>query len=157
MYLIRPGHTKRVGTLGDGWHATPKTPAQLRDALGRLRAAADAAHRPFDSLALSLRFALRDELLARGHVVRSRSDVEVIVHVYEELGDGFVARLQGMFAVALWDERRKRLLIARDRLGIKPLCYAVVDGVLYFASEAKALLPSLPEVRTNLDALRDYF
>jgi len=61
-----PGAFRRVVTLGDGWHATNKTPAELRDALTRLRAAADAARRPFDKLALSLRFALRDELLAQG-------------------------------------------------------------------------------------------
>src|SRR5262245_37827863 len=61
-----PGAFRRAVTLGDGWHATSKTPAELREALGRLRAAADAARRPFESLALSLRFALRDDLLAQG-------------------------------------------------------------------------------------------
>jgi probable F420-dependent oxidoreductase len=61
-----PGAFRRVVTLGDGWHATSKTPAQLKDALGRLRAAADAARRPFDSIALSIRYPLKDELLAQG-------------------------------------------------------------------------------------------
>jgi asparagine synthase (glutamine-hydrolysing) len=84
---------------------------------------------------------LRDELRSRGHVFASGSDVEVIVHLYEELGEGALDRLRGMFALALWDGRSRTLLLARDRLGIKPLCYAEApDGSLWFGSEVKAIL-----------------
>ncbi|HET6342530.1 MAG TPA: asparagine synthase (glutamine-hydrolyzing) [Gemmatimonadota bacterium] len=83
---------------------------------------------------------LRRELLARGHRFRSGSDAEVIVHLYEELGPSVVERLRGMFAFGLWDASRRRLLLARDRLGIKSLVFVVSPGALTFASETKALL-----------------
>jgi asparagine synthase (glutamine-hydrolysing) len=82
---------------------------------------------------------LRRDLEVRGHVFRSRSDTEVIVHAYEEFGDGFVARLDGMFAFALWDGRNRRLILARDRVGKKPLYYAWDGRRFAFASETKAL------------------
>src|SRR5262245_10378968 len=85
---------------------------------------------------------LRAELAAAGHRFRTRSDVEVIVHLYEDLGPECVQRLRGMFAFALWDGRRRRLMLARDRLGIKPLSYAVRPEGLYFGSELKAVLAS---------------
>jgi asparagine synthase (glutamine-hydrolysing) len=83
---------------------------------------------------------LRAELERRGHRFRTHSDTEVLVHLYEEHGDAFAERLRGMFAIALWDARDRRLLLARDRFGIKPLYYRLRDGTLSFASELKAML-----------------
>jgi len=81
------------------------------------------------------------ELEGRGHQLRGHSDVETIVHLYEEMGLEFLQRLRGMFALALWDSRNRRLVLARDRFGIKPLYYAQApDGTLYFGSEAKSIL-----------------
>jgi|HubBroStandDraft_6_1064221.scaffolds.fasta_scaffold14749_4 asparagine synthase (glutamine-hydrolysing) len=89
---------------------------------------------------------LREELEARGHRFSTHSDTEVIVHLYEEMGADCVTKLRGMFAIALYDEKRKSLLLARDRLGKKPLYYAVADGRLYFASELKAILAVAPQL-----------
>jgi len=93
---------------------------------------------------------LREELVAHGHRFRSRSDTEVIVHAYEEWGEGFPTRLNGMYAIAVWDANARALLLVRDRLGIKPLYYARLPGGLLFASELKALLLH-PEVPRDLD------
>lgn len=82
---------------------------------------------------------LRQELLARGHVFRSATDTEVLVHGYEEWGEGLFRRLRGMFALGLWDGRRRELFLARDPYGKKPLYYFTLDGDLIFASELKAL------------------
>ncbi|HKQ75651.1 MAG TPA: asparagine synthase (glutamine-hydrolyzing) [Blastocatellia bacterium] len=101
---------------------------------------------------------LRPMLEERGHLYRSSSDTETIIHLYEEFGPRGVERLRGMFAYAIWDGRRRRLVIARDRLGIKPLYYVLNDdGALYFASEIKALVEAgaiRPEL--NYNALPDY-
>jgi asparagine synthase (glutamine-hydrolysing) len=98
------------------------------------------------------------QLRNRGHVFKSSSDTEVILHLYEEYGLEFLNRLDGMFAFALWDGNRQRLVLARDRLGIKPLFYYHDGKKLLFASELKALLadPSIPR-QINHGALGDYF
>lgn len=83
---------------------------------------------------------LREQLEGRGHRFRTRSDTEVIVHLYEDLGDQFVRELNGQFAIALWDRRRKALLLVRDRVGIRPLFYARAASFFVFGSEIKALL-----------------
>jgi len=83
---------------------------------------------------------LRDRLRSKGHVFRTRGDSEIIPHLYEEEGEGFADSLRGMFAIALWDESRKRLLLVRDRFGEKPLFYAFAGRRLVFASEMKAIL-----------------
>jgi asparagine synthase (glutamine-hydrolysing) len=88
---------------------------------------------------------LRRDLQSRGHQFSTRSDTEVIVHLYEEYGTRCVEHMRGMFAFALWDGRRKQLVLARDRVGIKPLYYAEVGGRILFASELKSIL-QLPEV-----------
>lgn len=93
---------------------------------------------------------LRAQTEDRGHRYRSRTDVETILHLYEEAGDAVPERLNGMFAFGVWDERQQSLLLARDRAGIKPLYYAARDGRLAFASELKALLP-LPWVSREID------
>jgi asparagine synthase (glutamine-hydrolysing) len=100
---------------------------------------------------------LSKELEAKGHVLRTRSDTEVLVHLYEEMGPALVDRLRGMFAFAIWDRRQRRLMLARDRLGIKPL-YLLRDGTrLLFGSELKAILAvdGIPR-QIDEEALEDY-
>ena len=94
---------------------------------------------------------LRRELEAAGHRFATHSDSEVAVHAYEEWGDAFLGRLDGMFGLALWDRRRRRLVVARDAIGIKPIYYRLDGRELMFASEAKALL-AVPGVPARLDA-----
>ncbi|MFH1973391.1 MAG: asparagine synthase (glutamine-hydrolyzing) [Patescibacteria group bacterium] len=83
---------------------------------------------------------LRDELIRSGHRFRTRTDTEVVVHAYEEWGDACFGRLEGMFALAIWDAHAQRLVLARDRLGKKPLHWTTRNGTIWFASELKALL-----------------
>lgn len=92
---------------------------------------------------------LRAFLLNKGHVFKTKTDTEVIVHLYEELGPQCVEKLRGMFAFALWDQNTKTLLLARDRVGIKPLYYSLTDKAIVFASEIKAILAD-PTVKREL-------
>ncbi len=100
---------------------------------------------------------LRTELQQKGHQFRTQSDTETIIHAYEEYGVEAIAHLHGMFGIALWDETRQRLLLARDRAGKKPLYYSFASGKLLFASEIKALLQH-PEIKREVDlqALGDF-
>jgi len=101
---------------------------------------------------------LRRELEGRGHRFRTHTDTEVIVHLYEDLGAACVHKLRGMFAFALFDERNRRLLLARDRLGKKPLHYALAGGRVLFGSEIKAILAVAPELAAlDSRALLQYF
>ena len=100
--------------------------------------------------------ALRPGLEARGHRYKTRSDTETILHLYEEEGERCVEHLSGMFAFAIWDEKKQRLLLARDRLGIKPLYYAVTERELLFASEIKALLAAGVRAELNGPVLPEY-
>ena len=102
--------------------------------------------------------ALRGELERRGHAFKTLSDTEVLVRGYDEFGDSVLEHLNGMFAFAVYDARRDRLLIARDRMGVKPLFYTWQDGILAFSSELDSLLRSgLVPGGLNYDALNDYF
>jgi asparagine synthase (glutamine-hydrolysing) len=99
---------------------------------------------------------VRAELVSKGHVFRGEGDVEIVPHLYEEHGDAFVERLRGMFALALWDGRRGRLLLARDRFGIKPLYLAELGGALAFASELRPLLALGASAEEDEEALAGY-
>lgn len=101
---------------------------------------------------------LRRELESLGHVFRTRSDVEVVAHCYEQFADGFLSRLRGMFALALWDSRHRRLTLAVDRLGIKPLYYAVSPTGLSFCSELNGLLAGgCVSEAIDMQAMTEYF
>src|SRR6476469_11125501 len=95
---------------------------------------------------------LRRELERAGHSFRTHGDTEVLLHLYEQHGEGFAERLRGMFAVAIWDAPRRRLVLARDRFGIKPLYYRLDEVSLAFASE----LDALPRGEIDLDALEAF-
>jgi asparagine synthase (glutamine-hydrolysing) len=101
---------------------------------------------------------LRKEMLAKGHTIATRSDTETIVHLYEEYGEDCFARLRGMFAIVLWDSRQRKLLMARDRVGKKPLFYSANRKRVVFGSELKALL-AVDGLSRDIDpqALSDYF
>ncbi|HEY4130601.1 MAG TPA: hypothetical protein VGM50_08280, partial [Gemmatimonadaceae bacterium] len=94
---------------------------------------------------------MRAELEARGHIFATHTDTEVLVHAYEEWGDDFANHFNGQFALAIYDRRRERVVLVRDRFGVRPLFYAERDGNLYFASEVKALfatgeVPARPDL-----------
>jgi len=97
---------------------------------------------------------LREELGAENF--RTTSDTEVILHAYRKWGQECVNHLRGMFAFALWDESKKELFCTRDRFGIKPFYYTVVNDTFYFASEVKALLPFVAQIETDLEGFKDY-
>jgi asparagine synthase (glutamine-hydrolysing) len=100
---------------------------------------------------------LRPDLESTGHRFRTHSDTEVIIHLYEEMGADCVNKLRGMFALAIYDKTKRKLLLARDRLGKKPLHYALHHGNLYFASEIKSILAVVPELaEVNAQALLEY-
>src|SRR5437660_1071981 len=100
---------------------------------------------------------LRPELESRGHRFRTHCDTEVIIHLYEEMGADCVKKLRGMFALAIYDKTKRKLILARDRLGKKPLHYALHDGNLYFASEIKSTLAVAPELaEVNSQRLLEY-
>jgi len=101
---------------------------------------------------------LRPPLEAAGHRYKSRSDTETLIHAYEEYGPQFVQKLEGMFAIALWDSKKQKLFLFRDRIGIKPLYYTLANNRLLFASEIKAILED-PSIRREVDetALSHYF
>jgi asparagine synthase (glutamine-hydrolysing) len=92
---------------------------------------------------------LRQYLVGRGHIFRTQTDTETIVHLYEELGEACVEKLRGMFAFAIWDDRSKSLFLARDRVGIKPLYYSQTPNSVVFASEIKAILAD-PEMKADV-------
>src|SRR5271166_4181732 len=101
---------------------------------------------------------LRLELQGRGHIFRTNSDTEAIVHLYEDFGEDCFEKLRGMFALALWDERRQQLLLARDRLGIKPLFYGLGKDGIVFGSELKCIPASgLVELDVDVTAIADLF
>lgn len=143
------------GTVGLG-HArlavidlSPAASQPMSDAEGRVRIVYNGEVYNFPEL--------RTELEALGHRFRSRSDTEVVLNGYKEWGEGVLTRLRGMFAFALWDGRHRRLLLARDRVGKKPLYYAWFNGALLFASEIKGILawPDMPR-EPDLGAIHHY-
>ncbi len=97
---------------------------------------------------------LREELGA--DLFRTMSDTEVILHAYKKWGEGCLEHLRGMFSFALWDEQNQIVFCARDRFGIKPFYYSIVNNVFYFASEVKAIVPFLESIETDLEGLKDY-
>jgi len=100
---------------------------------------------------------LRDDLISRGHVFQTGTDTEAIVHLYEDEGERCVERLRGMFAFAIWDKRERKLFIARDRVGVKPLHYCLAGETLIFASEIKSILQHPAVSReVNLEAISDF-
>lgn len=99
---------------------------------------------------------LREELVLKGHHLKTNSDTETIVHLYEEYGEDFVSHLRGMFGIALWDKTKKKLILARDRIGEKPLYYSFINNKLLFGSEIKAILHGLDRRSVCHQSVCDY-
>lgn len=99
---------------------------------------------------------LQNELIKKGHNFYTKSDTEIIVHLYEEYGDEFIDMLRGMFGLAVWDSKNKKLVIARDHIGIKPLYYYLDDNQIIFGSEIKAILNYKKKSKINFEALNHY-
>ena len=101
---------------------------------------------------------LRQELLKKGHAFKTNSDTEVIIHLYEEYGNNFLSKLNGQFAIAIYDKKKEELFLARDRDGIRPLFYTEIGGSLAFASEIKSLL-EFPDLKLcfSRKAISQYF
>lgn len=99
---------------------------------------------------------LRTQLIQRGHTLKTHSDTETIVHLYEDFGLDFVHHLRGMFGIALWDSRQRQLVLARDRIGEKPLYYAQQDGRVFFGSEMKTILQALPSRTVEAQSVCDF-
>jgi asparagine synthase (glutamine-hydrolysing) len=100
---------------------------------------------------------LREELIAKGHAFFTKSDTEVIVHLYEEEGENFVSRLNGMFAIALWDKKSHAFYLVRDRLGIKPLHYWQTKENLFFSSEIKSILQANYPRELDFESISQFF
>jgi len=100
---------------------------------------------------------LRERLINQGHKFSTQTDTEVMVHLYEEKGEDFLKELNGMFALALWDEKRKKLVLARDRMGQKPFYYSLINNTLVFGSELKSLFHHpLIKKEIDFDSLNKY-
>lgn len=99
---------------------------------------------------------LREQLIEQGHVFATSSDTETIVHLYEEFGDDFAKHLRGMFGIALWDTKKQRLILVRDRIGEKPLYYSKREGQLFFGSEIKSILQAMTSRTVDSQAICDY-
>ena len=154
-----------------GFYLSPGQNGCLRAALGHQRLSIidlDSGHQPMTSEDGKIWIVyngeiynhqeLRRDLEGQGHVYKTRSDTETILHAYEEYGEECVQKLRGMFAFALWDSRNRRFFAARDRLGIKPFYYALSNGTLIFASEIKSILASgLFQASVNHGALPEFF
>lgn len=158
------------GPDGEGYYETNSVDGHHTIGLGHRRLAIidlDSGHQPMGNEDGSIQIVfngeiynfkkLRKELIERGHQFRTKSDTETIVHAYEEYGDNCVEHLRGMFAFAIWDSRRNRLFLARDRFGKKPLFLYWSGGLLLFASEIKSILQFQGFKRSvNRSALWDY-
>ncbi|MBU2490269.1 MAG: asparagine synthase (glutamine-hydrolyzing), partial [Proteobacteria bacterium] len=167
-FLAMRARLRHRGPDGVGLYASPDGSAALGHTRLALVDLSDAGRQPMANEDRSLWLVvngeiynaplLRRELADKGHLFSSRSDSEVILHGFEEWGEGVLSRLSGMFALAIWDENRRRLFLARDRFGIKPLYWAATPDRFVFASEVKALaVGGLLSLEVDFAAACDYF
>jgi asparagine synthase (glutamine-hydrolysing) len=171
-FWVEKGSNMPANRRRDDWSSMLDGNSDFNFALGHRRLAiidlSSAGHQPMSNRANGIWISyngeiynfkeLRTELKAKGHYFLSESDTEVIIHLYEECGEQAFGKLNGIFGFALWDGRKNRLYLVRDRYGAKPIYYTVQDNILCFASEVKALL-QVDGIRARLDhkALREYF